>query len=54
MSNKSDRNFLRDNGLSLCFGSLFLLALVGQALTGHAMHNNEAATEGLEQVSLLR
>lgn len=48
------KGFLRDNGLSLFFGTLFLLALVGQALTGHATYNNQAVTDGLEQVTLLR
>lgn len=48
------KGFLRDNGLSLFFGTLFLLALVGQALTGHATYNNQAVTDGLEQVTLRR
>jgi len=51
---RSDRGFLSSNGLTLFFGGIFLLALVGQALTGLALYNNDAATSGLEQVSLLR
>ncbi len=54
MTAKGDRNFLRDNGLSLFFGGIFLLALIGQALTGYAVYNNDAVTSGLQQVSLGR
>jgi hypothetical protein len=32
---------LRDNGLSIAFGGLFLLFLVAQTLAGHAEHNHE-------------
>ncbi len=51
---KGDKGFLRDNGLTVFFGTIFLLALVGQALTGHQLYNDEQVTDGLEQVSLLR
>ncbi|MEU5891485.1 DUF6766 family protein [Streptomyces sp. NPDC047461] len=44
------RGFLRDNGLGLGFGMAFLLALVGQAIAGHAEFNNQLATDGLAQV----
>ncbi|MCX5359374.1 hypothetical protein OG864_11750 [Streptomyces sp. NBC_00124] len=44
------RGFLRDNGLGLGFGFAFLLALVGQAIAGHAEFNNQLATDGLAQV----
>ncbi len=54
MNPRRESSFLRDNGLSLFFGTLFLLALVGQALTGQASYNNHALSDGLEQVSLLR
>ena len=43
---------LRNNGLSLFFGLLFLLALLGQALTGHALYNEEQLSSGLEEISL--
>jgi hypothetical protein len=33
--------FLRDNSLSIVFGAIFLLALGGQAIAGHADYNNE-------------
>ncbi|MFF7448896.1 MULTISPECIES: DUF6766 family protein [unclassified Streptomyces] len=44
------RGFLRDNGLGLGFGVAFLLALVGQAIAGHADFNNQLAADGLAQV----
>jgi len=43
---------LRNNGLSLFFGTIFLLALLGQALTGHALFNEEQVASGLEEISL--
>jgi hypothetical protein len=42
---------LRDHGLALFFGALFLAALLGQALTGVAVYNTEQATSGLPDVS---
>jgi hypothetical protein len=42
---------LRDNGLSLFFGSIFLLALAGQAVSGLALYNNEQLTGGSDPVS---
>jgi hypothetical protein len=46
------RKALRNNGLSLFFGLIFLLALLGQALTGHALFNEEQLAAGLEEISL--
>jgi len=46
MSEKS-RGVLRDNSLSLVFGALFLVTLVGQAITGLADHNAEQIADGL-------
>jgi hypothetical protein len=43
---------IRNNGLSLFFGLIFLLALLGQGLTGHALFNEEQVTAGLEEISL--
>jgi hypothetical protein len=48
------RRFVRENGLSLFFGGTFLLALIGQALTGHAEFNNQQLADGFEPVSLGR
>src|SRR3954467_7663777 len=41
------RRFLRENGLSLAFGGLFLLTLAGQAVAGTADYNAQQATRQL-------
>jgi hypothetical protein len=46
------RRWLRDNGLSLFFLVLFLLALVGQAAAGLAHYNNQQLATGGEPVSI--
>lgn len=46
------RRFLRDNGLTLGFGTLFLGALIGQAFAGHADMNNRRLSEDLDEVGL--
>jgi magnesium-transporting ATPase (P-type) len=46
------RERLRTNGLSLVFGALLLLSLVGQALTGQASYNEQALDAGLPTSSL--
>jgi hypothetical protein len=46
--------FLKDNGLSLAFGALFLVTLVGQALSGTADYNADRVSEGLSEISVLR
>jgi hypothetical protein len=48
------RRVLRDNGLGLAFGALFVATLVGQALAGHGQFNDQQLADGLEQVSLGR
>jgi putative copper export protein len=45
---------LRDNSLSLVFLALFLPALVGQAIAGHASYNNEQIAHLGETVSIWR
>jgi hypothetical protein len=40
------KRFLRENGLSLAFGGLFLLTLAGQAVAGVADYNAQQATRG--------
>ena len=42
---------LRDHGLALFFGLIFLAALIGQALTGVAEYNQQL-TDGLQRISL--
>ena len=46
------RSFVRDNGLSLFFGALFLGALGGQLLVGHADFNHDQAAHQGATVSL--
>lgn len=46
------RKFLRDNGLSLGFGLLFLLTLVGQAFAGNADLNHRRLADGGDPVGL--
>jgi hypothetical protein len=46
------RGFFRDNSLSLVFGALFLITLVGQALSGLADYNSQQEAQGLATVSL--
>jgi hypothetical protein len=48
------RSFIRDHSLSLFFLVLFLAALVGQAIAGHALHNNDAIAHNGETISLWR
>jgi len=46
------RRFLRENSLSLFFGGLFLLALIGQALAGQAEFNDQLRVDGRPPLSL--
>ena len=41
------RRFVRENGLALAFGGLFLLTLAGQAVAGVADYNQQQATRQL-------
>ena len=45
------KRFLRDNGLSLFFGTIFLLALFGQAVSGLALYNGDQLSSGADPVS---
>lgn len=45
------RQFVRDNALTLAFGTAFLLALTGQALVGHAEFNQSLVVDELAPVS---
>jgi hypothetical protein len=45
------RRFARDNGLSLFFGGIFLLALVFQAVSGLALYNDDQLSSGGDPVS---
>jgi hypothetical protein len=48
------RAFLRNNSLSIVFMLLFLAALCGQAIAGHAEFNDNADSEGDPRISLAR
>jgi hypothetical protein len=48
------RRFLRENGLAIFFGVIFLAALVGQALVGHADFNHQQVAHQGDPVSLGR
>jgi hypothetical protein len=48
------RAFLRNNSLSIVFLLLFLAALCGQAIAGHAAFNDNADSEGDPRMSLAR
>jgi hypothetical protein len=48
------RRFLKDNSMSIVFLALFLAALVGQAIAGHADFNDNAASHGDPTISLGR
>jgi hypothetical protein len=48
------RGFIADHSLSLFFLVLFLGALVGQAIAGHALHNNDAMAHNGTPMSFWR
>ena len=54
MSRPSTRRFLRDNSLAPVFGLLFLIALAGQAIAGHADFNSQQTTDGPPPISIGR
>ncbi|WP_433221764.1 DUF6766 family protein [Dactylosporangium sp. CS-047395] len=54
MSGSSMRRRLRENSLGLVFGVLFVLALAGQAIAGHADFNQQQITDGLAPISMAR
>ncbi|GHG99454.1 DUF6766 family protein [Streptomyces lanatus] len=45
--------FLKDNGLTLAFGTGFLLTLAGQAVSGHADFNNQLVADDLQPIGFL-
>ncbi|KQU68896.1 DUF6766 family protein [Phycicoccus sp. Root101] len=47
------RKTLRENGLTLAFTALLVLALAGQALTGQASYNDAATDAGLPTLSIV-
>jgi hypothetical protein len=47
------KRFLHDNGLSLVFFLLFVIAILGQIFTGQAEHNQEMLEKGGRQVGVV-
>ena len=41
----------RNMGIGLFFGTIFLLALLGQAVAGHDVYNNEQLSQGLQTMT---
>ena len=48
------RDFVKENSLSLFFLTIFLLALAGQAIAGHNLHNEEALAHGESTIGFWR
>lgn len=48
------KRFVRENSLSLFFLAIFLLALVGQAISGHSLYNEEALAHHEPTISFWR
>jgi hypothetical protein len=46
------RSRVRDNGLSLFFGAIFVAAVVGQAISGVALFNEEQRGAGLDPITI--
>jgi hypothetical protein len=48
------KRFARENSLFLFFAAIFVLALVGQGLAGHADYNHQQISDGLQGITLAR
>ena len=48
------KRFVRENGLTLFFGLLLLLALLGQSVAGKAEFNDQQLAEGQEVLSYVQ
>lgn len=46
------KTFLRNNGLSICFLLLFLIAMAGQIIFGFAEHNKQLIEDGSSAIAL--
>ena len=46
-----ERRLPRDIGIGLFFGGIFLLSLLGQAVAGYDVFNNEQVSQGLQTLS---
>jgi hypothetical protein len=54
MSGEGARRLLREQSLSAFFLAIFLAAVVGQAIAGHELYNQEQATHGEPAISFWR
>jgi hypothetical protein len=52
MSKRRQGSLLRDNGLSLALGALFLISIVGQVVSGFAAENNDRVQQGESALEL--
>lgn len=50
----SVKKFVKENSLSLFFLTIFLMALIGQAIAGHNLYNEEAIAHGESTISFWR
>jgi hypothetical protein len=48
------KQFVKENGLTLLFGALFLIALLGQAVSGLAEFNNQQLAQGGDPLSFVQ
>lgn len=53
-SSEPRRGFVRHNALSLAFGAILILTLIGQSIFGEVGYNQAARTAGLQEISWLR
>ncbi|MDT7571850.1 MAG: hypothetical protein QOE05_2024 [Actinomycetota bacterium] len=51
MTPAAQRKLPRDIGIGLFFGVIFLLSLLGQAVAGHDVFNNEQVSQGLQTLT---
>ena len=47
------KTFLRDNGLTIALGALFIFSALGMILSGHSAYNEELQHHGLPVIGLL-
>lgn len=48
------KKWMRENGLSIAFFLLFVIAIIGQIFSGYKEHNEELSEEGASEISVLQ